>query len=401
MGALEQAEKMNREEVLEKIAAMGLEEYGLCRQKLSDRLIMAAEESKEEGKETGVVCAQNNADTEGVLLKVLRAEPEKVMEGISIAAYALGTENKVLYVPEYAGDLAEEEGLKEAAKRYGVALRTGSVDVRANQGCALLHLITARNIADIFSDCYEPGIYVSVNGGAVQKKACDTKLTECVSFEDAKAVQLGYQYYTPREAMELTLETAEITNGVIRVLTKKDCIVMETEKSLTASGRQSCGKCVFCREGLIQLAHMQKEIKAGRGKAEFLELTKEIGEAMTISTPCTMGQVSSKIALTAVEKFKSEYEAHIRKKTCPAGVCFSAETVYIDPKTCEGCMECMDVCPKDCIEGKAGFIHMIDDFDCDGCGKCMEVCEAGAIQKTSGKLPKLPNRLVKVGRFRR
>lgn len=201
--------------------------------------------------------------------------------------------------------------------------------------------------------------------------------------------------------MELTLETAEITNGVIRVLTKKDCIVMETEKSLTASGRQSCGKCVFCREGLIQLAHMQKEIKAGRGKAEFLELTKEIGEAMTISTPCTMGQVSSKIALTAVEKFKSEYEAHIRKKTCPAGVCFSAETVYIDPKTCEGCMECMDVCPKDCIEGKAGFIHMIDDFDCDGCGKCMEVCEAGAIQKTSGKLPKLPNRLVKVGRFKR
>lgn len=401
MGALEQAEKMNREEVLEKIAAMGLEEYGLCRQKLSDRLIMAAEESKEEGKETGVVCAQNNADTEGALLKVLRAEPEKVMEGISIAAYALGTENKVLYVPEYAGELAEEEGLKEAAKRYGVALRTGSVDVRANQGCALVHLVTAVELSDLFSDRYEQGIYVSVNGEAVQKKDRDTKLADCVSLENAKAVLLGYQYYTPQEAKELTLETAGITNGVIRVLTEKDCIVTETEKRLTASGRQSCGKCVFCREGLIQLLYMQKEIKAGRGKAEFLDLTQEIGEAMSASTPCTMGQVSAKIALTAVGKFKSEYEAHIRKKTCPAGVCFSAETVYIDPKTCEGCMECMDVCPKDCIEGKAGFIHMIDDFDCDRCGKCMEVCEAGAIQKTSGKLPKLPNRLVKVGRFRR
>lgn len=114
-----------------------------------------------------------------------------------------------------------------------------------------------------------------------------------------------------------------------------------------------------------------------------------------------MGQNSSRIALTAVEKFAGEYEAHIKKKNCPAGVCFSTETIYIDPKLCDGCGECMDVCPKDCIEGKSGYIHMIDEFDCDGCGKCMGVCEVEAIIKTSGKVPKLPNRLTKVGRFKK
>lgn len=401
MSALEQVKKLSREEVLDKIAALGIEEYGLVNQKLSDRLVAAVQESKEEGKETGVVCALNNADTDGVLLEVLRTEPEKVLEGIAIAAYVLESENMVLYIPDYAKETAEDERLNQAADKYQVTLQTGLVDVRASQGKALLHLITAAELADAFNDSCEPGVFVSVNGQAIQKVSCETKIADLVSLEGAKAVQLGYQYYTPAEAEELTVASAGVANGVIRVLTEKDCIVAETEKRLSASRMLSCGKCVFCREGLIQLTHMQKETAAGKGKAEFLDMTQEIGEAMTFSTPCTMGQTSSLIALSAVQKFGSEYEAHIKKKACPAGVCFSTETIYIDPKTCDGCGECMDVCPLDCIEGKAGYIHMIDDIDCDRCGKCMEVCEAGAIQKTSGKLPKLPNRLTKVGRFKK
>ena len=110
----------------------------------------------------------------------------------------------------------------------------------------------------------------------------------------------------------------------------------------------------------------------GKRKSGILDLTKEIGEAMTYSTPCTMGQVSSKIALSAVEKFESEFTAHIKKKKCPAGVCFSEEVIYIDPKLCQGCGECADVCPKDCIEGKAKIIHMIMNLTCDQCGKCIE-----------------------------
>ena len=58
-------------------------------------------------------------------------------------------------------------------------------------------------------------------------------------------------------------------------------------------------------------------------------------------------------------------------------------------------------CEQDCIEGKNKYIHMIDEFDCDLCGKCMEICPEEAIVKTSGKVPKLPNRLTKVGKFKR
>lgn len=399
MSALECAMKLSREEVLEQIKTSGLKEYGLEKELLSERLVRAVEESKEEEKELGVVAALNNADTTGVLLEVLLADPKKVMDGIAIAAYALGTEKKVLYLPEYAAD--KEAAVKEAAEQAGVELIVGLVNVRACKGSALIHIVTAANLADTFAGSYEDGVYVSVNGSELKKVSAETKVSELT--EDAagaKGFCIGYEYYGP-EAAEMTLEEVHPDNGVLRVLKASDCIVSETEKALLASRKQSCGKCVFCREGLLQLEYMQKETTEGRGKAEFLDLTKEIGEAMTYSTPCTMGQVSSKIALSAVDKFESEFTAHIKKKKCPAGVCFSEEVIYIDPKLCQGCGECADVCPKDCIEGKAKYIHMIDEFDCDQCGKCIEACDAGAIIKTSGKVPKLPNRLTKVGRFKR
>lgn len=401
MSALENAKKLSKEEVLNKIAALNLQEYGLCAGNLNEHFALALQESEEEGTECGVAAALNNADTAGVLLEVLKENPERVMEGITIAAYALGAGKKVLYIPEYAKEMART--VKNAAEKYEVEVIVDLADVRANKGCALIHIVTAAFLADAFDDSYEAGIYVSVNKAPVKKVACDTKIADIVgaeSLEGAKGFVIGYQYCGV-DAAEKTVAELPVENGVIRVLTEKDCIVSETEKYLTASRKQSCGKCVFCREGLLQLQYMQKEITEGRGKAEFMELTKEIGEAMTCSTPCTMGQTSSKIALSAAELFESEYTAHIKKKKCPAGVCFSAETIYIDPKLCQGCGDCMDVCPKDCIEGKAKYIHMIDDFDCDKCGKCIEACEEGAIIKTSGKVPKLPNRLTKVGRFRR
>lgn len=401
MSALENAKKLSKEEVLEKIAALNLQEYGLCAGNLNEHLQCAFQESKEEGTECGVAAALNNADTTGVLLEVLKENPERVMEGIAIAAYALGVEKKVLYIPEYAKELADT--VKAAAEKYEVEVIVDLVNVRANKGCALIHIVTAAFLANAFNDSYEEGVYVSVNGAPVKKVACDAKIADIIGvdvLEGAKGLLIGYQYYDV-DAAEKTVSEIPVENGMIRVLTEKDCIVSETEKVLTVSRKQSCGKCVFCREGLLQLQYMQKEMTEGRGKAEFIELTKEIGEAMTYSTPCTMGQVSSKIALSAVELFGSEYTAHIKKKNCPAGVCFSTETIYIDPKLCQGCGDCMDVCPKDCIEGKAKYIHMIDDFDCDKCGKCIEACEEGAIVKTSGKVPKLPNRLTKVGRFKR
>jgi fumarate reductase flavoprotein subunit/NADH-quinone oxidoreductase subunit F len=76
-------------------------------------------------------------------------------------------------------------------------------------------------------------------------------------------------------------------------------------------------------------------------------------------------------------------------------------TFYVNPMKCTGCGGCIDACPEDCIEGRPGYISMIDDLSCTKCGKCAEVCPEGAVVRTQNRKPKLPERLTKVGRFRR
>ena len=393
MSAVLETKTMDKTEILEKIAALDIREAGLCGGKLADRL----KECMETGADTGVAAALNNADTDHVLLEVLKNDPEKVLEGISIAAQALGTSDKTLYVPGSETELAKS--LKELAAKYGVEVRAEFLDIRSNEKKLLMHIVTAADLADGFRGNYVPGVYVSVNGGPVHKVAYSTKISELADLSDAKALILGYLMYKP-DAADLTVEEAGIANGVVKVLTTHDCVVAETEKLVMASRKQSCGKCVFCREGLIQLQYMQKEITEGRGKAEYVDLTKEIGEAMCFSTPCTMGQTSAKIALTAVESFAGEYEAHIQKKRCPSAVCTKLVNIYISPKRCIGCGACVDACPHGCIEGQPGYIHMLDDYDCTKCGACVEACSNGAIILTTGRVPKVPFRMTKVGRFR-
>ncbi len=400
MSAYENAKTMSREEIMEKIAALGIQEAGLCGGSLAGRLAASLAEAEEEKKETGIVAALNNADTDYALLEVLKNDPEKVLQGIAIAAMAIGTERKTLHVPESETELADS--LAQLAANYQVEVAAGLVNLRANKGKAIIHIVTAADLADAFGGEYVPGVYVSVNGRPVKKVPNGTKVADLLSEEEraeARALILGYRM-CKADAAALPVEEAGIANGVVKVLTSHHCVVVETEKQLMASRKQSCGKCVFCREGLIQLQYMQKEITQGRGKADFADLTKEIGEAMCFSTPCTLGQNSAKIALTAMENFPAEYEAHIKKKKCPSAVCAKLVNIYIDPKHCNGCGACETVCPYDCIEGQPGYIHMLDDFDCTKCGKCTEVCETGAIVITTGRVPRVPYRLTKVGRFR-
>ncbi|MCD7868346.1 MAG: 4Fe-4S binding protein [Clostridiales bacterium] len=389
MSALETVKAMGREAALEKIKAAGLKDYGLKAGSIAERM--------EKAKGGAVEAGLNNAGTDQVLLALLAQSPEKVFEGMCAAAYVVGAETVTLYLP--AGETTLAENLKETAGKYGVSIVNDIIDVRAAEECLLLHIVTAARLADLLEDSVDESVFISTDGNTGTWVAADTKVGDLVSLEGAKAVRMGYRLYTPAEAKERT--AADAINGRIRVLGEKDCVVQEVLAQLGRDRQISCGKCVFCREGLIQLEYMQREITAARGKGDFLDLTREIGQAMCGNTLCTVGQESAWMALDAVEKFGDEYVSHMKKNKCPAGVCSAFEHIYIDPKACTGCGDCLDVCPKECIEGKAKYIHMIDEFECTKCGKCVEACGEEAIVRTSGKLPKLPTRLTKVGKFRK
>lgn len=373
--------------ILEAIKAAGLREYGVYPEDMAQKLSAPGE---------ALVVALNNADTEGAALALLRTCPEKVFAGMALAAQVLGTDKKVLHIPDYASQLME--ALAEAAKANGVELVQGIVNVRADANACITHIVTMAELADLEQDAYTPGVYLSVNGGAFAKVPADTKLSALVG-EDVKGVKTGY-VIRDAGAVNLTVREANIENGVLNAIRDTDCVVDLTRKALLACRAQSCGKCVFCREGLLQLEAMQKDVTIGKGSLTQLDMTKEIGEAMVFSTPCSMGQNASRIALSAVEAFRGEYEEHIKKHKCAADGCIAFRKVYVDPTACTGCTQCQAACPHDAIDGAAGYIHMVFDNWCDKCGKCIAACPENAIHLTTGRVPKLPDRMLRVGRFK-
>lgn len=405
MGAFETAKNMDKEEVVEKIKAAGLREYGVYNQDLAEKWEKDLAQKEEWKASLKVVAALNNNDTNRALLGLLRTSASEIIAGMQIAAYVLDAEGMELYLPE--GEEELKEGLSKAAEEAGIEICDGIVNVRALRGSSINHIETMMALGELFAGTYEPGSFVAVckdgKNSDLKKISFPTTVKDLtgVAPEEIKGVVIGSQLY---DASGLDIEIqadTNIGNGVITVLPANCCIIDQEEKLLLEERRNGCGRCTFCREGLGQLHAMAKEITEGKGKNEYPAMMEEIGSAMAFSCQCSVGQAGADFTLGTLKYFAGEYTDHIKKKKCAADVCSSFMNIYIDPNLCEGCEECADVCPADCIEGKSGFIHMIDEFDCTKCGKCIEACEYDAVIKTTGRVPKLPTRLIKCGKFKK
>jgi fumarate reductase flavoprotein subunit/NADH-quinone oxidoreductase subunit F len=377
--------------IMEKLSSCGIKDYGVYKRSLADQWLNLEVET--------VIAGLNNSDSHGVLLKLLENEEniDKLFEGFHIASALLKAKNKLLFLPSEAKELAGR--LENKAMTNGVKMMFGLIHERDWGECEVCHIVTMIELVNCLRGNYQEGIYISVNNGPLEKVEPQKILSDILTDKSIKGVILGYDLFGP-EALMMTAEQAKINNGVVTTFHEQTCMIQEVEGLLLNSRERSCGRCVFCREGLLQLQFMHKDIKNGKGKPEYPDIAKEISEAMLSGCACSLGQEISKIVLGAISSFSTEYSNHIKRKKCEAGQCFSASLYYIDPELCEGCGDCLDVCPAGCIEGKDKYIHMIDITDCTACGACLNICEYHAIIKTDRKPPKLPIRLIKSGKFK-
>ena len=192
---------------------------------------------------------------------------------------------------------------------------------------------------------------------------------------------------SPVDFDELAKLGSIMGSGGMIVMDEDTCMVDVARYFVNFLCDESCGKCVPCREGLKQARKILDDIVAGEGKEGDIEKLKEIAEATSAAALCALGQTSANPMLTTIRYFKDEYEAHIKEKRCPALVCKSLVSYYIDPEKCAACTLCFRNCPVNAIEGERGKIHIIDQAKCTKCGTCFEVCPPAfrAVRKLSGE----------------
>lgn len=168
-------------------------------------------------------------------------------------------------------------------------------------------------------------------------------------------------------------------SGGMIVTDESTCMVDMARYFLNFSRFESCGKCNACREGVKRMYEIIDYISRGYGQEGDIELLEQIGQAVKTGSLCGLGQTAPNPVLTTIRYFRDEYEAHIKEKKCPAGVCKSLITFYIVPDKCTGCAVCARYCADNAISGEKGKVYVIDESKCVRCGVCREVCKFDAV----------------------
>jgi NADH:ubiquinone oxidoreductase subunit F (NADH-binding) len=204
-----------------------------------------------------------------------------------------------------------------------------------------------------------------------------------------KAVQTGGPSggCIPEQFLDIPVDFDELTNlgsmmgsGGMIVMDDRTCMVDIARYFLKFLEEESCGKCAPCRDGIPQMRFILDRITEGKGEEDDLETLEWMGGAIIDGSLCALGGTAPNPVLSTIKYFRGEYEAHIREKRCPAGVCKALITYSIDPENCTGCGACVRICPTEAATGKLKEIHTIDQDKCIKCGACIEACKFDAVK---------------------
>jgi NADH-quinone oxidoreductase subunit F len=128
----------------------------------------------------------------------------------------------------------------------------------------------------------------------------------------ADSLDISLDYEAIREAGSI------IGSGTVEVFDSDSCAVEMTRDVISYLQAQSCGKCVFCREGSYQMSDILQDIADGKGEPKDLDMLTELGEAMKLGCICSLGRTAPNPVLSSMRLFDSDYDAHIKGKRCPS-----------------------------------------------------------------------------------
>jgi len=363
-------EEMTPELVIEAVKASGLRGRGGAGFPCGVKWELA---SKSEGSEKFLIC---NAD-EGEMgtfkdRYILQHDPFSVIEGIGIAAYAIGANKAYLYLrAEYRYLLTAIKRAIEQAEEKGflgdleIEIRIGAGAYVCGEESALMNSIegmrgevrfrppyppvkglfekptiinnveTLANIPGIIlegaewfawmgtekskgtkvfsvsGDVERPGVYELEMGSSLKELVLDL-----AGARDVKMVQVGGATgrILPSTKLDIPLAFEEILgSGAVMVFDESRDVIEAIYRTMEFLEEECCGKCAPGREGTEVMVEILGRLSKGEGTWEDVGKLEDLSQVMMLSSLCGLGQGAPVPVLDSLKYFGKEYENRIEQ----------------------------------------------------------------------------------------
>jgi NADH-quinone oxidoreductase subunit F len=209
------------------------------------------------------------------------------------------------------------------AERFAAVGTTGS---KGTKVFALSGTVRRTGLVEVPMGTTLRQVVFDVGGGIPNNRRC-------------KAVQIGGPSGGCIPVAELDLPTdyealknfgAIMGSGGLVVMDENNCMVDVAKFFMEFIQKESCGKCIPCREGTRRMLEVLQAITRSRRREEDLDALlrfqgvmylQELGDLIRKSSLCGLGQTAPNPVLSTLRWFRDEYEAHIFERRCPSGAC--------------------------------------------------------------------------------
>ncbi len=126
---------------------------------------------------------------------------------------------------------------------------------------------------------------------------------------------------TPVDYESLQALGSIMGSGGLIVMNETSCMPDVAKFFMEFCMDESCGKCVPCRVGTIEMLELLTRITDGSAMDEDLQTLEDLCHLVQETSLCGLGMTAPNPVLNTLHYFRDEYLAHIRDNRCPAGVC--------------------------------------------------------------------------------
>jgi NADH-quinone oxidoreductase subunit F len=107
-------------------------------------------------------------------------------------------------------------------------------------------------------------------------------------------------------------------SGGMIVMDDSTDIVYQVMRLARFYAHESCAQCTQCREGTAWTTRILERILAGKGKPEDLDLLLDLADNMTGKTICVLSDSCAAPVVSAIRKFRPEFDAYLNRTRQPA-----------------------------------------------------------------------------------